>query len=64
MRTLLHALVGRRTVPAEVAAPAPQPAQLDGYAKRDLERELRAAGLTHSQSRFAVSVFTQWRNKT
>ena len=64
MRTLLHTLIGRRTVPAEVAAPAPPTAQLDGYAKRYLERELRAAGLTHSQSRIAVSVFAQWRNKS
>ena len=64
MRSLLNALVGRRAAPAEVAAPAPQPAQLDGYAKRDLERELRAAGLTHLQSRIAVSVLAQWRNKT
>ena len=62
MRSLLNALVGRRAAPAELAAPAPQPAQLDGYAKRDLERELRAAGLSHSQACRAVSVFAKWQS--
>ena len=62
MSTPWHLLFGRRAAPNELAASVSPTAQLDGYAKRDLERELGTAGLSHSQARLAVSVFARWQS--